>query len=59
MDAMTMDVLIPIAIAGAVMLLIWAALHYCGYYADGTETEEVDDGEFDRLPECWRTPHDL
>lgn len=54
-----MDAFIPLAIGGLVMLLIWAILRYCGYYANGAETEEVDDGEFDRLPECWRTPHDL
>ena len=53
-----MNAFIPLGIGGLVMLLIWATLHYCGYYADGTEEVDGDEG-LDRLPECWRTPHDL
>lgn len=45
-----MDAFIPLGIGGLVMLLIWAILHYCGYYADGTEEVDGDEG-LDGLPE--------
>ncbi len=45
-----MDAFIPLAIGGVVMVVIYLALRCCGYYADGTEEVDGDEG-LDGLPE--------